>query len=91
MKFEVFAAFISQLYDTPRYQNNVDGTATDLWHTQLRELIRGAERDTAADLIERRATARGDAVFVRFEGREVSYQSFNRAANRVRSYFSWFR
>jgi fatty-acyl-CoA synthase len=40
-------------------------------------------RFTAADLIERRAAARADAVFVRFEGREVSYRAYNRAANRI--------
>jgi fatty-acyl-CoA synthase len=40
-------------------------------------------RFTAADLIERRASARADVVFVRFEGREVSYRAYNRAANRI--------
>jgi fatty-acyl-CoA synthase len=40
-------------------------------------------RFTAADLIERRARARGGAVFVCFEGRERSYRDFNRAANRI--------
>jgi fatty-acyl-CoA synthase len=40
-------------------------------------------RFSAADLIERRAASRGNAVFVRFEGRERSYRAYNRAANRV--------
>ncbi len=40
-------------------------------------------RYTAADLIEKRAAARPDAVFVRFEGRELRYGAFNAAANRV--------
>jgi len=52
MKIAVFRAFISQLYRQPRYRDNLDGTATDLWHTEIRELIRGAERDTAAEVRE---------------------------------------
>ena len=38
---------------------------------------------TAADLIERQARRRPDDVFVRFEGRTLSYAEFNSAANRV--------
>jgi fatty-acyl-CoA synthase len=40
-------------------------------------------RFTAADLIERRAAARGKQTFARFEGRAVSYASYNSAANRI--------
>lgn len=38
---------------------------------------------SAADLVEQRARSRGDAVFVRFEDRELTYRDYNRAANRV--------
>ena len=40
----------------------------------------GARR-TAADLFERRAARRPEAVFVRFEGRDVGYGDHNTAAN----------
>jgi fatty-acyl-CoA synthase len=40
-------------------------------------------RFTAADLIERRAAAQPQRVFVRFEGRELTYADYNRAANRI--------
>jgi fatty-acyl-CoA synthase len=42
-----------------------------------------SSRFTAADLIESRAKSRGSAVFVRFEGRSVSYRVYNAAANRL--------
>ncbi len=42
----------------------------------------GSKR-TTADLIERQARRRPDAVFVRFEGRELRYGEWNAAANRV--------
>ncbi len=42
----------------------------------------GSKR-TTADLIERRVAQQPDAVFVRFEGREVRYRAYNEAANRV--------
>ncbi len=38
---------------------------------------------TVADLIEEQAVARGRHPFVFFEGRSVSYDEYNRAANRV--------
>jgi fatty-acyl-CoA synthase len=40
-------------------------------------------RRTAADLVERRAARQPRDVFVRFEGREVTYAELNAAANRI--------
>jgi fatty-acyl-CoA synthase len=42
-----------------------------------------ASSRTTADLIERRVRSQPDDVFVRFEGRALSYRAYNEAANRV--------
>jgi fatty-acyl-CoA synthase len=42
-----------------------------------------AARRSAADVIERRAAKHPERVFVRFEGRELSYGAWNAAANRI--------
>lgn len=47
-----FNAFVSMLLSQERYQDNGDGTATDVWHQELLELTRGAERDASATMRE---------------------------------------
>jgi fatty-acyl-CoA synthase len=52
------------------------------WLVPLAFLGPGSKR-TTGDLIERRAAAQPDDVFVRFEGRVLRYGAYNAAANRV--------
>ncbi len=63
--------------------------------SRLRLLLRGlrwvpglllagpSSKRTVADLVERQAARRPEQVFVRFEGRALSYGAYNIAANRV--------
>lgn len=48
----VFSGFMLQIASQRRYEDQGDGTAIDTWFRDFNELIRGAERDTAAEICE---------------------------------------
>lgn len=75
----VFSAFLTQIAGQTRYEDQGDGTAVDTWFRDFNELIRGAERDTAAEVRESSAVvadnmpnAKANAIAV--EIRKLRYE-----------------